>query len=100
MTALCKNSLVVLCGLALAGLAPLQAQSVPPAQAAHQRVKDPAEYYLTAYRLCRESEQLAAQQNYNAAINKGQQAEKVLAGIVSMIPWVDVLSSCSIISAP
>ena len=86
MTALCKNSLVVLCGLALAGLAPLQAQSVPPAQAAHQRVKDPAEYYLTAYRLCRESEQLAAQQNYNAAINKGQQAEKVLAGIVKDFP--------------
>ena len=86
MTALCKNSLVVLCGLALAGLAPLQAQSVPPAQAAHQRVKDPAEYYLTAYRLCRESEQLAAQQNYNAAIAKGQQAEKVLAGIVKDFP--------------
>ncbi|MBR5196337.1 MAG: tetratricopeptide repeat protein [Akkermansia sp.] len=86
MTAFCKNSLVILCGLALAGLAPLQAQSVPPAQTARQRVKDPAEYYLTAYRLCRESEQLAAQQNYNAAIAKGQQAEKVLAGIVKDFP--------------
>ena len=86
MTAFCKNSLVILCGLALAGLAPLQAQSVPPAQTARQRVKDPAEYYLTAYRLCRESEQLAAQQNYNAAITKGQQAEKVLAGIVKDFP--------------
>ena len=86
MTALRKNSLVVLCGLALAGLAPLQAQSVPPAQAARQRVMDPAEYYLTAYRLCRESEQLAAQKNYNAAISKGQQAEKVLAGIVKDFP--------------
>ena len=86
MTVFCKNSLVILCGLALAGLAPLQAQSVPPAQTARQRVKDPAEYYLTAYRLCRESEQLAAQQNYNAAITKGQQAEKVLAGIVKDFP--------------
>ncbi len=94
MTALRKNSLVVLCGLALAGLAPLQAQSVPPAQAARQRVMDPAEYYLTAYRLCRESEQLAAQQNYNAAISKGQQAEKVLAGIVKDFPnWKSNLVS-------
>ncbi len=47
---------------------------------------DPAEYYLTAYRLCRESEQLAARQNYNAAIAKGQQAERVLAGIVKDFP--------------
>ena len=86
MNSFCKNSLVVLCGLALAGLAPLQAQSVPAAKSAHQRVKDPAEYYLTAYRLCRESEQLAARQNYNAAITKGQQAEKVLAGIVKDFP--------------
>lgn len=80
-------TLAVFCGLALAGVAPLQAQgeagSVAPAR---QRVQDPAEYYLTAYRLCRESEQLAAQQNYNAALNKGAQAEKVLAGIVKDFP--------------
>jgi hypothetical protein len=82
MTAIYKNTLVVLCSLALAGLAPLQAQSEPSAQTTRQRVKDPSEYYLTAYRLCRESEQLAAQKNYNAAISKGRQAEKVLAGIV------------------
>ncbi len=86
MTAIYKNTLVVLCSLALAGLAPLQAQSTPAAPSTRQRVKDPAEYYLTAYRLCRESEQLAAQQNYNAAITKGQQAEKVLAGIVKDFP--------------
>ena len=86
MTVTNAYSLVVLCGLALAGLAPLQAQGTSAAPAARQRVMDPAEYYLTAYRLCRESEQLAAQQNYNAAINKGQQAEKVLAGIVKDFP--------------
>ena len=77
----------VLCSLALAGVAPLQAQSAAKAPAAATRkVQDPAEYYLTAYRLCRESEQLAAQQNYNAAISKGAQAEKVLAGIVKDFP--------------
>ena len=86
MTAIYKNTLVVLCSLALAGLAPLQAQSEPSAQTTRQRVKDPSEYYLTAYRLCRESEQLAAQKNYNAAISKGRQAEKVLAGIVKDFP--------------
>lgn len=71
--------------LALAGVAPMQAQTAPAA-GAQQRSMDPAEYYLTAYRLCRESEQHAAQQNYNAAIAKGQQAEKVLAGIVKDFP--------------
>ena len=65
-------TLAVLCALAMAGVAPLHAQAVAPAPAERQKVKDPAEYYLTAYRLCRESEQLAARQNYNAAISKGQ----------------------------
>ena len=86
-------TLAVLCGLALAGVAPLQAQT-SAAPAARQRVQDPAEYYLTAYRLCRESEQLAAQQNYNAAISKGAQAEKVLARIVKDFPhWKSNLVS-------
>ncbi len=86
MTATYKYTLAVFCSLALAGIAPLQAQSASAAPAVRQRVMDPAEYYLTAYRLCRESEQLAAQKNYNAAISKGQQAEKVLAGIVKDFP--------------
>ncbi len=79
-------TLAVFCALALAGVAPLHAQENTPRPATHQRVTDPAEYYLTAYRLCRESEHLAARQNYNAAINKGMQAEKVLAVIVKDFP--------------
>ncbi len=88
-------TLAILCTLALAGLAPLQAQEQPAkTPATQQRTMDPAEYYLTAYRLCRESEQLAARQNYNAAINKGMQAEKVLAGIVKDFPqWKSNLVS-------
>ena len=86
MTATYQYSLAVFCALALSGVAPLQAQGTTAPSTVRQRVMDPAEYYLTAYRLCRESEQLAAQQNYNAAIAKGQQAEKVLAGIVKDFP--------------
>ena len=94
MTATYKYTLAVFCSLALAGVAPLHAQANSAQPAARQRVMDPAEYYLTAYRLCRESEQLAAQQNYNAAIAKGQQAEKVLAGIVKDFPnWKSNLVS-------
>ena len=85
MNSMRTYTLAVLCGLAMAGVLPLQAQT-KAAASTHQRVQDPAEYYLTAYRLCRESEQLAAQQNYNAAINKGAQAEKVLARIVKDFP--------------
>ena len=59
-----------------------------------QQVQDPAEIYLTAYRLCRESEQLAQQQNYNAAINRAKRAEKILAGIVKDYPnWKSNLVS-------
>lgn len=81
---------LVLLGLALVAGAPLTAQTVrsgyAPGSAAAKGIMDPAEYYLTAYRLCRESEQLAAQQNYNAAVSKGNEAEKVLAGIVKNFP--------------
>lgn len=81
---------VLLLGVALFAGAPLSAQVVrtgtPPGSAASRGIMDPAEYYLTAYRLCRESEQLAAQQNYNAAVAKGNEAEKVLAGIVKNFP--------------
>ncbi len=49
---------------------------------AQKRPASPDELYLTAYRLYREAEQLAMAQSYNAAIKKGQQAEKVFAAIV------------------
>ncbi len=59
-----------------------------------KRPAAPDELYLTAYRLYRESEQLAAAQSYNAAIRKGQQAEKVLAAIVRDHPgWKNNLVS-------
>ncbi len=97
----------VLVSLALASLMPLQAasgdgqpglssgQGSASARAREaRRSQDPGEYYLTAYRLCRESEMLAQQQNYNAAIRKGQQAEKVLAVIVRDFPeWKSNLVS-------
>lgn len=80
--------------MALLPAAPLWGQSpVAPgnagignAQGRRMAQQDPGEYYLTAYRLCKESESLAAQQSYNAAIRKGQQAEKVLAVIVRDFP--------------
>ena len=77
-----------MCALAMSALAPLSAQTLQPASPAANRAaaQDPAEIYLTAYRLCRESEQLAQQQNFNAAIKRGQQAEKILAGIVKDYP--------------
>ncbi len=72
----------------------MQQASAQPSGAAPRRPAAPDELYLTAYRLYRESEQLAATQNYNAAISKGQQAEKVLASIVRDHPgWKDNLVS-------
>ncbi len=65
-----------------------------PASTSSRRPAAPDELYLTAYRLYRESEQLAAAQSYNAAIRKGQQAEKVLASIVRDHPgWKSNLVS-------
>ncbi len=64
------------------------------ASANKRRPAAPDELYLTAWRLLRESEQLAASQNYNAAIRKGQQAEKVFARIVRDFPnWKNHLVS-------
>ncbi len=64
------------------------------AATAPHRAVAPDELYFTAYRLYRESEQLAAAQSYNAAIRKGQQAEKVLAAIVRDHPgWKNNLVS-------
>ncbi len=95
-----RLSLTLCSSLALGMVAPLWGQGVTPRAlervtqqqvygnnpagqaAASRRAAAPDELYLTAYRLYRESEQLAAAQSYNAAIRKGQQAEKVLASIV------------------
>lgn len=101
------SSPCLLLSLAMASLLPLQAASeggratlpagvgtVDARARQARRQQDPGEYYLTAYRLCRESEMLAQQQNYNAAIRKGQQAEKVLAVIVRDFPeWKSNLVS-------
>lgn len=76
----------ILCGLALAMPLPLSAQTVRTGSASSRVIQDPAEVYLTAYRLCRESENLAARQSYNAALDKGKQAEAVLARIVRDYP--------------
>lgn len=57
-------------------------------------VHDPGEAYLNAYRLCRESEILAGKQSYNAALRKGQEAERLLAAIVRDFPnWKNNLVS-------
>ncbi len=90
------STVAVLCCLAFTAWAPLTAQQLHvPGQASNgQAVQDPAEIYLTAYRLCRESERLAQQQNYNAAISRAKQAEKILAGIVKDYPnWKSNLVS-------
>lgn len=88
----------IMAGMALSLHAPLWAQGVTgtgksgigaggmQGSVRRSMVQDPGEYYLTAYRLCKESEMLASQQSYNAALRKGQQAEKVLAGIVRDFP--------------
>ena len=83
-------------GLVFASLAPIWAQGTYGATRAtvsagqpassSRKVTDPGELYLTAYRLCRESEELASRQSYNAAIKRGMQAERVLAGIVRDFP--------------
>lgn len=92
---------LIMAGIALSLALPMQAQNAASlrggnasigATAQQQNaarrsvVQDPGEYYLTAYRLCKESEMLASQQSYNAALRKGQQAEKVLAVIVRDFP--------------
>lgn len=66
---------------------PLPAQTIlpPPAGRATDEL-DPSELYLNAYRLCREAESLAVQQNYSDAIRKGIDAERVLARIVRDFP--------------
>lgn len=94
---------VAWCGMAVALLCPAMGQGYAQrggyaggrsTAMARRAAPDPAEIYLTAYRLCRESEKLAGQGNYTAALQKGRQAEKVLAGIVRDFPqWKSSLLS-------
>ncbi len=105
-----RLTLTLCSSLAFGLAAPVWAQGVTPrtlqraamqqaggggaAAQANKRPVAPDELYLTAYRLYRESEQLAAAQSYNAAIRKGQQAEKMLASIVRDHPgWKNNLVS-------
>lgn len=103
-----SKSALIMAGIAIGQILPLYAQngapvvggnagtgvSVSPSSTRRSVVQDPGEYYLTAYRLCKESEMLASQQSYNAALRKGQQAEKVLAVIVRDFPhWKSNLVS-------
>lgn len=48
--------------------------------------QNPGDIYTQAYYLCREAETLAKGQSYNAAIKKGREAERILAGIVRDFP--------------
>ncbi len=93
---------LLLCSLALGMAATAWAQTVTPrdierarqqgrgglsgngqaAQPQPQRGETLDQTYYRAYRLNQQSEQLAAQQRYNEAIRKGQEAEKILATIV------------------
>lgn len=79
-----------LCILAPAATAQGLGQGRGPAPAAQGRqtgrMQDPAEYYLTAYRLCQEAEEQARQGNYSTAVKKSNQAEKVLAVVVRDYP--------------
>ena len=81
--------LILACACALPALwcaAPLPAQTVLPSVERATDELDPSELYLNAYRLCREAESLAVQQNYSDAIRKGIDAERVLARIVRDFP--------------
>ncbi len=81
-------------GMSLLALSPAQAQALGagyrPGAASPARqgnsAQDPAEYYLTAYRLCQEAEEQARQGNYSTAVKKSNQAEKVLAVVVRDYP--------------
>lgn len=80
--------------MSLLSFSPVQAQALgaghrmgaAPAARQGTGVHDPAEYYLTAYRLCQEAEEQARQGNYAAAVKKSNQAEKVLAVVVRDYP--------------
>lgn len=81
--------LILACACALSALwcaVPLPAQTVLPSVGRATDELDPSELYLNAYRLCREAESLAVQQNYSEAIRKGIDAERVLARIVRDFP--------------
>lgn len=81
--------LMIACACAVSafgGVASLPAQTAVAAMSGATDELDPSELYLNAYRLCREAESLAVQQNYSEAIKKGIDAERVLARIVRDFP--------------
>ncbi len=94
-----RRCCIVAAGWALVFCAELQAQQariyrVNTQSANSQTLRDPGGAYLNAYRLCRESEILAEKQSYNAALRKGQEAERLLAAIVRDFPnWKSNLVS-------
>lgn len=51
-----------------------------------KQAKDPAEYFLTAFGLCKDAEKCAAEGDYITATKKSDQAEKILARIVADFP--------------
>lgn len=54
--------------------------------ARNKQAKDPAEYFLTAFGLCKDAEKCAAEGDYITATKKSDQAEKILARIVADFP--------------
>lgn len=52
----------------------------------NRREEDPRDLYFVAYGLVSEAEALAAKKSYNSALQKGQEAERILATIVRDFP--------------
>lgn len=81
---------LALLGIALALLAEARGQArvyrTDNTATHHSAPKDPGDIYLRAYNLIRESEMLAGRQSFNAAIQRGQEAEKLLATLVRDFP--------------
>lgn len=81
--------LLIACACAVSAFGstlPLLAQSPVAVSNGATDELDPSELYLNAYRLCREAESLAVQQNFSEAIKKGIDAERLLARIVRDFP--------------
>lgn len=91
MSVFSTRTAVLLSLLALTVAVPVQAQSVSAGKSALSdsfRVteENAGETYLAAFKLWKEAGELAAKQNYNAAIKKANNAEKVMARIVKDCP--------------
>ena len=89
MSLLCIHKMLLPAGVALLLMAeaPGQDYTSPRDHTPTGRMQqDPGDLYLQAYRLCRESEMLASRKSYQAALKKGQEAERILASIVRDYP--------------